>query len=160
MKKAILLSALFFFAAFNTAWSQSNKKVEKSPKDKTEKRMHAEEKSDGAAFSGKGKNAQQGTVAKSPKGKGHEKHGKKHHGKKHAKKQGKNTEAGKAPEAPRTPKTPKAPESKPQSKESGKKIGQPEGRKSPTTNSENTPVKQDKSVQKTKNTAPSGSGSN
>ena len=74
MKKTIVLSLAFALISFGKAWSQSDAaptaKPTVAPKDKTEQMKKAEEKSGGAAYSGKGKGGEKDSVEKSKPGKG------------------------------------------------------------------------------------------
>ncbi|GAB4497134.1 MAG: hypothetical protein OHK0019_30190 [Saprospiraceae bacterium] len=57
MKKTLILTFVFALISFAKVWSQTEQPTTKptpAPKDKTEQMKKAEEKSDGAAYSGKG----------------------------------------------------------------------------------------------------------
>ena len=70
MKKTLLLIIFFALFAVANTWAQTEAQPTQttpSAKDKTEKIKHAEEKSDGAAYSGKGKGGDKDKVEKSEK---------------------------------------------------------------------------------------------
>lgn len=136
MKKALILTFVFVLAIFAKAWSQTdNAKSAPVAKDKTEQMKKAEENSDGAAYSGKGKGGDKDMVEKEKKGKAKGKHkkGKKAKKAKKAKKnkdaetpgdeqpgdEPKPTENGESPkpeqpgDSPRPTDTPKTPKQKP-----------------------------------------------
>lgn len=74
MKKALILTFVFALITFAKAWSQNDKtqptaKPTAPAKDKTEQMKKAEEKSDGAAYSGKGKGGEKDMVEKDKKDK-------------------------------------------------------------------------------------------
>ncbi len=75
MKRAILLSLVFALISVANAWSQTGTPVQstKPAKTETEKTTPAEEKSDGAAYSGKGKGGDKDRVEKGEKTKNKEK---------------------------------------------------------------------------------------
>lgn len=75
MKKHLLITLLLALFASATTWAQSDPKA-KAPKSKTEQAAKAEEKSDGAAFSGQGKGGEKDMVEKE-KGQHKGKHAKK-----------------------------------------------------------------------------------
>lgn len=67
MKKAFILTFVFALISFVKVWSQTEQPTTKptpASKDKTEQMKKAEEKSDGAAFSGKGKGGDKDMVEK------------------------------------------------------------------------------------------------
>ena len=74
MKKALILSIVFVLITFVKAWSQTEPptatpttKPAAPANNKTEQMKKAEEKSDGAAYSGKGKGGEKNMVDKSEK---------------------------------------------------------------------------------------------
>lgn len=93
MKKTILFTVVFALIAMANAWSQTEAQPTQtapSAKDKSEKIKHAEEKSGGAAYSGKGKGGDKDQVGKSEKVKTKSKNktGKSKKGKKKEKQEG------------------------------------------------------------------------
>ncbi|MCC7507680.1 MAG: hypothetical protein IT259_20390 [Saprospiraceae bacterium] len=118
MKKHLLITLLLALFASATTWAQSDPKA-KAPKSKTEQAAKAEEKSDGAAFSGQGKGGEKDMVEKEKgqhKGK-HAKKGKKghpHKGHKEDKEKGKDLKrVGEAPQPQGRPKPTTEPAPKP-----------------------------------------------
>ncbi|MCW5921219.1 MAG: hypothetical protein KIS77_02670 [Saprospiraceae bacterium] len=73
MKKALVLTFVFGLITFAKAWSQTEPSPAQRPavsKDKTEQMKKAEEKSDGAAYSGKGKGGEKDMMEKQKDNKG------------------------------------------------------------------------------------------
>lgn len=124
MKKAFFLTLVFALLTVVKTWAQTDAAPATKPaKDKTEQMKKAEEKSDGAAYSGKGKGGDKDMVEKSKKS-----------GKKKSKKSPKNKQKDKVKEDKKAEGTSEEmPEAGDKQKPQPKKLEPKEKTKEPTT---------------------------